>query len=121
MPANEATTMVCAEHPKFAKRQRAIYRRQRAIDSKLIEMQAEQRQQSRDLKDLTMHLIPQSRNGNGTTGPQISVQATGQQAAQPGPSTEAYWLKIVALCLVILTAGSVIWSRVAALVGPLLH
>jgi len=113
MPANEKTTMVCDKHAEVAEQLREIRDEQRRQAD-------EQRQQSRDLRELMIHLIPQARNGNGTTGPQISVQATGQQQAAQ-PSTEAYWLKIVALCLVILTAGSVIWSRVAALVGPLMH
>jgi len=89
------------------------------LQADVREVRADVREVNRKLDALAIHLIPQAtRNGNGT---HVSVQATGQQAAQPGPSTEAYWLKIVALCLVILTAGSVIWSRVAALVGPLMH
>jgi hypothetical protein len=121
MPANEAETMVCDQHETFDKRQRRQASRQRRMEAKLVEIQNEQRQQSRDLKDLTMHLIPQARNGNGSTGPQISVQATGQQQATPAPTNETYWLKITALCLVILAAGSAIWPRVAAIVGPLLR
>lgn len=89
------------------------------IETTLADIRTEIRAIRSTQDAMMLHLIPQQTRSNGN-GTHISVQATGQQQAAQ-PSTEAYWLKIVALCLVILTAGSVIWSRVAALVGPLLH
>lgn len=55
---------------------------------------------------MMLHLIPQARNGNGT---HVSVQATGQQQAQPQRQDDNVpWAKVLSLLVVIAGAMTVI-------------
>ena len=71
------------------------------LQADVREVRADVREVNRKLDALTIHLIPQRVNGTGTS---VSVQATGQQAAQPsqpGADWTRMWVSILMLGLVV--------------------